>query len=163
MRRLLSVTCLTALLCTAAASLATANTSHEGWPKIDGRLIMHKQDQSGSIRGGSRSDELLGGHGNDDIWGRDAADVLWGDYKPGGQPTSQVDHLHGGAGNDFIYASHGTNYIDAGTGNDTIHAHYGHGTIDCGGGTDILYISHKARKGYRIRGCETISFKTNGS
>ena len=156
------VTVLTALLAAVAASLAAANTSHEGWPKIDGRLSMHKRDQSGGIRGTSKSDELLGGHGNDDVWGRGAADVLWGDYKPGGQPTSQVDHLHGGAGNDFIYASHGENIIDAGTGDDTIHAHYGHGSIDCGGGTDVLYISHKARKAYKITGCETISYKTNG-
>jgi Ca2+-binding RTX toxin-like protein len=163
MRRTLFVTCLTALLCAAAATLAVADTSHEGWPKIDGKLIMHKRDQSGPIRGTSKSDELLGGHGNDDIWGRTSADVLWGDYKPGGQPASQVDHLHGGAGNDFIYASHGKNIIDAGSGNDTIHAHYGHGSIDCGGGTDVLFISHRARKVYSVRGCETLSYKTSGS
>jgi Ca2+-binding RTX toxin-like protein len=163
MRRTLFVTCLTALLCALAATLAVADTSHEGWPRIDGRLTMHKQDQSGQMRGTSKSDELLGGHGNDDIWGRAGADVLWGDYKPGGQPASQVDHLQGGAGDDFIYASHGENVIDAGPGNDTIHAHYGHGSIDCGGGTDILFISHKAQKVYAIKACETISYKTNGS
>jgi Ca2+-binding RTX toxin-like protein len=163
MRRIMFVTSLTALLAATVVSLAAADTSHEGWPKIDGRLTMHKQDQSGQIRGTSKSDELLGGHGNDDIWGRSAADVLWGDYKPGGQPTAQVDHLHGGAGNDFIYASHGENIIDAGSGDDTIHAHYGHGSIDCGGGTDVLFISHKARRVYAIKGCETISFRTAGS
>jgi Ca2+-binding RTX toxin-like protein len=162
MRRLLMLCLATAMLLATGAALAAASTSHEGWPKIDGRLSMHKKDQSGTMRGTSRSDELLGGHGNDDIWGRGAADVLWGDYKAGGQPASQVDHLHGGAGNDFIYASHGENIIDAGTGDDTIHAHYGHGTIDCGGGTDVLYISHRARKAYKISGCETISYKTGG-
>lgn len=163
MPRFLIVTTLTALLCAAAATLAVANTSHDGWPKIDGKLTMHKRDQNGQIRGTAKSDELLGGHGNDDIWGRSGDDVLWGDYKPGGQPLSQVDHLQGGAGNDFIYASHGENTIDAGSGNDTIHAHYGHGSIDCGGGTDVLYISHKARRVYSVKGCETISYKTNGS
>jgi Ca2+-binding RTX toxin-like protein len=163
MRRILFVTALTALLTAAAATFAVADTSHADWPKINGRLIMHKRDQSGNISGTSRSDELLGGHGNDTIYGRGAADVLWGDYKPGGQPTSQVDHLYGGAGNDFIYASHGENIISGGAGDDTIHAHYGHGSIDCGPGHDTLFISHKARKVYKVTNCETISYKTNGS
>jgi Ca2+-binding RTX toxin-like protein len=144
------------------ASVAAANTSHDGWPRIDGVLRMHKQDQSTTMRGTTRNDELLGGHGNDDIWGRGGHDVIWGDYKPGGQPTAQVDHLHGGAGNEFIYASHGRNVIDAGAGDDTIHAHFGHGSIACGAGTDTLFISHRARKGYKISGCETISYKTLG-
>jgi len=153
---------LTALVLGVGATAGVANTSHEGWPQIDGDLIMHKADQSGQVRGTSRNDELLGGHGNDDIWGGTGRDVLWGDYKPGGQPESQVDHLHGGAGNDFIYASHGLNAIDAGPGDDTIHAHFGHGAIDCGTGRDVLFLSHKGRQGWRISGCETISYKTLG-
>jgi Ca2+-binding RTX toxin-like protein len=123
---------------------------------------MHKQDESGTLEGTERSDELLGGHGDDRLDGGPAADVLWGDYKPGGQPTSQWDHLDGGEGNDFIYASHGRNTIAAGPGKDTIHAHYGRGVIDCGGGADVLYISHKSKKNYKISHCETISFKTLG-
>jgi Ca2+-binding RTX toxin-like protein len=153
---------LTAIAALAGAAGAAASTSHEGWPGIDGKLLMHKQDQNGQISGTRKNDELLGGHGNDDVWGRGGSDVLWGDYKPGGQPTAQVDHLHGGAGSEFIYASHGTNYIDAGAGKDTIHAHYGHGSINCGPGQDTLFISHRARKGYRVTGCETISYKTVG-
>ena len=70
--------------------------------------------------------------------------------------------LYGGAGSDFIYASHGLNVIVAGAGNDTIHAHYGRGSIDCGGGRDTLFISHRAKRGYKISHCETISFKTIG-
>lgn len=163
MRRPLTVvlSALAALL--AFAALAPANTSHEGWPKINGVLKMHKHDQSSAIRGTAKSDELLGGHGNDTLYGRGAADVLWGDYKPGGQPTSQFDHIYGADGNDFIYASHGRNTIEAGAGKDTIHAHFGHGSIDCGPGIDTLYISRKARKVYKIKRCETISYKTNGS
>ena len=157
--RLLVLTGALTLVC---ASIAVASTSHAGWPSIDGKLIMHKQDESGQIRGTSKNDELLGGHGNDDIWGRGGTDVIWGDYKPGGQPESQVDHLHGGVGNEFIYASHGENIIDAGAGKDTIHAHYGHGSINCGPGQDTLFISHKARKKYQVTGCETISYKTVG-
>jgi Ca2+-binding RTX toxin-like protein len=163
MRRpiIVAATTLAALL--AGAAVAPANTSHEGWPEIDGVLKMHKQDQSSAIRGTDKSDELLGGHGNDTLYGRGAADVLWGDYKPSGQPTTQFDHIYGGDGDDFIYASHGRNTIDAGPGKDTIHAHFGRGSIDCGPGNDTLFISHKSKKGYKIKNCETISYKTNGS
>jgi hypothetical protein len=187
---LLGATCAAAI----AVPSATANTSHEGWPKITGVLIMNKQDQSrpidarpghdlfagtdpsyscdglhkntNCVRGGTVAkrghNELLGGHGNDAIAAGPQGDVLWGDYKPSGQPTTQVDHLTGGPGNDFIYASHGTNYISAGGGDDWIKAHYGHGMIDCGGGRDVLYVSRKAQKHYKISHCETISHKTLG-
>lgn len=146
----------------AVAGIATANTSHAGWPEINGVLKMHKQDQTGHMRGTSRNDELLGGHGSDTIWGRDGHDVIWGDYKPSGQNETQVDHLYGGAGNEFIYASHGRNVISAGAGNDTVHAHFGRGVIDCGSGRDIAFVSHRGRKGYKIRHCERISYKTLG-
>jgi Ca2+-binding RTX toxin-like protein len=106
--------------------------------------------------------ELLGGHGNDTIYAGPQGDVIWGDYKPSGQPSTQVDRMVGGAGRDFIYASHGTNDISAGSGNDYIKAHYGHGVIDCGGGVDVLYVSRRAQKHYKIRRCETISHKTLG-
>jgi Ca2+-binding RTX toxin-like protein len=153
---------LSTALALVSAGVATANTSHEGWPKIDGALTMHKQDESAGIDGTGKNDELLGGHGNDEIWGREGDDVIWGDYKPSGQPESQTDRLHGGAGSEFIYASHGRNIIDAGAGKDTIHAHYGRGAIDCGPGRDVLFISHRARKRYKVTGCETISYKTVG-
>jgi Ca2+-binding RTX toxin-like protein len=149
----------------AAAALggpATAQTSHEGWPKIDGVLKINKDDGNGTVKGTAKSDELLGGHDNDTLYGRGAADVLWGDYKPSGQGTAQVDHLYGGDGSDFIYASHGRNVIVAGSGRDTIHAHYGRGSIDCGAGKDTLFISHRSKPGYKITHCETISFKTVG-
>jgi Ca2+-binding RTX toxin-like protein len=149
-------------LTSSIVAVATANTSHDGWPNIDGVLKMHKADQSSAMRGTARNDELLGGHGNDTIWGRGGNDVIWGDYKPGGQPTSQVDHLAGGAGNDFIYASHGLDAISGGAGDDTIHAHFGHGSIDCGAGHDIVFLSHRGRSGWTLRHCERISYKTLG-
>ena len=160
--RPLSAVVLATALALLAGSVAAANTSHDGWPRIDGVLRMHKDDRSGLMRGTARSDELLGGHGSDTIFGRGAPDVLWGDYKPSGQSTAQVDHLYGGAGDDFIYASHGRNIISGGLGNDAIHAHFGYGSIDCGGGYDTLFISHRSKPGYRIRHCERISFKTVG-
>ncbi len=179
----------------AAATSGLANTSHAGWPKITGVLVMNKQDQSRPIdarpgrdlfAGTDRSyscdglhknrscahasgtvarrghNELLGGHGNDTIVAGAQGDVIWGDYKPSGQPSSQVDRLTGGAGGDFIYASHGTNIIRANGGDDDVKAHFGRGIIDCGAGRDTLYVSRRAQKSYKIRNCDRISHKTLG-
>ena len=106
--------------------------------------------------------ELLGGHGNDTIHAGPAGDVIWGDYKPSGQPTNQVDRLYGGPGNDFIYASHGTNYIRTGIGQDVVHAHFGRGSIHCGSIHAIIYISRKSRPHYKLSGCVHVSYKTLG-
>ena len=108
--------------------------------------------------------ELLGGHGNDTIHAGRWGDVLWGDYKPSGQPSTQVDRITGGAGRDYIYASHGWNTIRAGGGNDFVKAHFGRGVVDCGGGRDTLYISRRAKRSgrYKFRRCERISHKTRG-
>jgi Ca2+-binding RTX toxin-like protein len=160
--RLLGAAVPCALLCALPLAVAAANTSHAGWPPITGRLKMHKRDQSAPMRGTSRNDELLGGHGSDRISGRRGHDVIWGDYKPGGQPVTQYDQLSGASGNDFIYASHGTNSIAGGAGDDTIHAHFGRGTIDCGSGTDTVFVSRRGGSGWRLRGCERISHKTLG-
>ena len=184
------------------ASAASANTSHEGWPRIDGMLLMNKTDLARPLdarpghdpfagtdpryscdavhkRGAcqrrlvstatgrvvtrrSGHNELLGGHGNDTIYAGPWGDVLWGDYKPSGQPTTQVDTIVGGSGKDFIYASHGTNTIAAGGGDDWVKAHFGRGSIDCGGGNDLLFISRRAQRHYKIRHCERISHRTLG-
>jgi Ca2+-binding RTX toxin-like protein len=184
------------------AGTAAASTSHDGWPKINGMLLMNKTDAARPLdarpghdpfggsdpsyscdaihkRGScqkrmvhtaagvvvtSRSghNELLGGHGNDTLYAGPWGDVLWGDYKPSGQPSTQLDQIFGGAGKDFIYASHGTNNIAAGGGNDWVKAHFGRGTIDCGGGNDILYVSRKAQRRYKITHCDRISHKTLG-
>jgi hypothetical protein len=161
--RIRTVALLLAVFLLTGASASYANTSHAGWPLIDGVLAMNKQDQERSLHGlSSRHNELLGGHGSDHIFGGDSGDVIWGDYKPCCQPTTQVDHLHGRGGRDFIYASHGTNYIWAGSGNDVVHAHFGHGEIRCGRGRDIVFLSHKGRKGWHLYGCERISYFTRG-
>jgi hypothetical protein len=87
--------------------------------------------------------------------------VIWGDFWPSGQPARQLDHLYGGAGNDFIYVSHGTNRVFGGAGNDTIRAHYGRGgTIDCGSGNDRLHLSHRSERRYHsVKNCERIDNK----
>jgi RTX calcium-binding nonapeptide repeat (4 copies) len=145
------------------ATIAAANTSHEGWPQIDGLLVMHKADQNGDIQGAqNRHNELLGGHGDDTIRAGAAGDVIWGDYKPSGQPTTQVDHLYGGPGNDFIYASHGTNFIWTGGGVDVVHAHFGRGWIHCQSATVTVFLSRRGRPGWHLRGCRHISYKTLG-
>jgi Ca2+-binding RTX toxin-like protein len=200
MRKLMILTGLAAAFVPAA--VAPANTSHDGWPKIDGMLLMNKTDQSrpldarpghdpfagtdpryscdsvhlrGScqrrmvrsangfvVTSASGHNELLGGHGSDTIYAGPWGDVLWADYKPSGQPTTQSDSIVGGAGNDFIYTSHGRNTIAAGPGNDWVKAHFGKGTIDCGPGRDLLFISRRAQRQFTIRGCERISHKTLG-
>jgi len=162
MRRLLLSGVLSASLL--AAPVASANTSHAGWPPIDGALIMHKLDQSGPIYAPLPylHNELLGGHGNDSIYAGNAGDVIWGDYKPSGQPTTQQDVLQGGAGRDFIYASHGHNAIDTGGGDDVVHAHFGYGSITCHSAQTIVYLSHRSRPGYKLRGCRRISYETHG-
>lgn len=227
MRRLLVIALSLTLL---GSGLATANTSHAGWPQITGMLLMNKQDQSRPLDGRPGQDpfdgadptyscdglhhdsscvpggapfaarnlpcdddgpspvsglptflvrrlchqettqvvpddighnELLGGHGSDVIHAGPAGDVIWGDYKPSGQPTSQVDTIYGGPGRDVIYASHGTNLIYSGGGPDVIHAHFGGGEIHCSPQT-LLYLSRKSRKGYRLYGCKRISYFTLG-
>jgi Ca2+-binding RTX toxin-like protein len=148
---------------TAFAAVASARkASHKGWPKINGDLVMHKADESGPITATKldKHNELLGGHGDDVITAGNAGDVIWGDYKPFGQPTTQVDRLTGGAGRDFVYAGHGTNHIDTGAGRDVVHAHYGSGDIRCHSRRTIVYISHKARPHYKLTGCHRISYKT---
>lgn len=114
-----------------------------GWPQYLVRRICTSQ-RTATVPLDKGPNELLGGHGNDVIHAGPAGDVLWGDYKPTGQPTTQVDVLDGGPGKDFMYASHGTN------------------TIVTGGGSPLIYLSHKSRKLYRLHGCHKISYKTLG-
>jgi Ca2+-binding RTX toxin-like protein len=191
----LACTCALAL----SASVSVANTSHDGWPSIDGMLLMNKNDDGrpldarpghdpfsgqdeeyscdeihlrgdcqrrilgrGTVSSRAGHNELLGGHGSDTIHAGPWGDVIWGDYKPSGQPTGQRDRLYGSSGRDFIYASHGWNLIHAGGGDDWIKAHFGRGAIDCGGGVDTLYVSRRAQRRFKIRGCERISHKTLG-
>jgi hypothetical protein len=97
-----------------------AMADHEGWPQ-DQCLKMDKGPPglSHTLVGLEHVHNwLLGGYGNDTIYAGDAGDVIWGDYQPEGQPESQRDYIHGGAGEDWIYSSHGYNEIWTGAGND---------------------------------------------
>jgi hypothetical protein len=146
-------------------AVAQASTSHAGWPPIlrQNEQINRTSANTTLTAHPGVHNELLGGNGNDTIVGGDAGDVMWGDYLPGNQPTTQVDTMTGGAGNDFFYASHGLNIISTGGGMNVVHAHYGHGTITCGSRSDIVYLSHKSRPGYKLIGCRHISYATAGA
>jgi hypothetical protein len=141
-----------AVLALLSATVAAADASHAGWPKIDGKLIINKQNLDETMRGDRDLDnELLGGNGDDTIYGGQVGDVIWGDYEPSGQPTTQVDHIYAGNGPNFIYTSHGTNYVYTGTGHTKVYAHFGHGIIHCQSSRVIVYTTH--RGGYRLIGC----------
>jgi hypothetical protein len=127
--------------------------SHEGWPAISG-VFWKVIDGAHRFTGGPLSDELLGHHGDDVIRGRGGADVIWGDWDPVGNTEAQRDRLSGGAGDDWIYSSHGRNRIRAGSGNDVVWSFYGRGTVDCGSGFDRIRIRYSNK--YRFRNCERI-------
>jgi Ca2+-binding RTX toxin-like protein len=129
--------------------------SHKGWPAITGVLWKVLDSRSSDWVGGSDNDELLGHHGSDDITGGPGHDVLWGDWDPKNNTTRQRDVLRGGAGNDWIYPSHGTTTVKAGPGKDYIWAFYGKGTIDCGPGKDTVRI--RLNGAFKVRGCETVN------
>jgi hypothetical protein len=152
----------TVILTTWTAAAPAQKASHKDWPKIDGKVVIHKHDQQRPMRGlRHRHNELLGGHGDDTITAGDVGDVMWGDYKPSGQPTTQRDVLTGGPGKDHIYASHGTNMIVTNGGADRVHAHFGRGTITCTTKQPLVYLSHRSKPRYKLRGCTRITFRSS--
>jgi len=160
----LAVASVCALL--AAPALTSANTSHAGWPHIDGKLVMDKgpAGESHVLQGDpNRHNELLGGYGNDTIIGGSAGDVIWSDYHPSGQPAHQEAIIHAGNGPNFIYSNDTVNQVWTGDNPKTIvHAHFGSGTIHCGSPKIIVYLSHKSRPHYRLPGCRRLSYYTIG-
>ena len=156
--RLLPLTLAALAVCAAALLLAAAAfgmASHEGWPHTT-HHEGHPNNESGTMRGlDGRHNMLLGGDGNDTIWAGDEGDVIWGDSHPDGQPESQRDFLHGGAGEDWLYASHGYNEIWTGAGNDHVALVYGYGTVHCNGPglkTLVMRLLRRNRH-WRLVGC----------
>jgi RTX calcium-binding nonapeptide repeat (4 copies) len=131
-----------------------SKVSHLGWPAVTGILwIVRPEADIGQTDNGTElNDELLGLHGNDTLRGGFGHDILWGDQLPVGNNEWQHDVMDGGAGNDWIYSSHGRNDIQGGAGNDHIWGHFGRGTIDCGSGWDVVHTKHRST--YRLRHCE---------
>jgi Ca2+-binding RTX toxin-like protein len=138
------------------ASVAMAN--HTGWPS-DECLKMDKGPAglSHTLVGLEHVHNwLLGGYGNDTIFGGDDGDVIWGDYHPEGQSESQVDRLHGGAGDDWIYSSHGYNEIWTGGGDDHLALVYGHGVVFCDGGGLKTFVMRylPQNRPWKLVGCD---------
>jgi hypothetical protein len=120
---------------TAAVRAQAAMANHTGWP-ADECLKMDKGGAGAShtlVGLQNVHNWLLGGYGNDTFYAGARGDVIWGDYHPEGQPESQSDYIHGGAGEDWIYASHGFNEIWTGAGDDHLALVYGHGIVYCNG------------------------------
>jgi hypothetical protein len=85
-------------------------------------------------------------------------DVIWGDSHDGDQPTGQVDHLYGGPGEDWLYASHGYNHIWTGAGKDHVALVYGHGIVDCNGpGRKIFVMRYLPQnRPWKLVGCTNV-------
>ncbi len=155
MRRPLGILCATGVCLLVGSGIALGMANHEGWPPI-GHHQGHPGNESGVMRGADGvHNMLLGGDGNDTIWAGDSGDVIWGDSHPGGQPSTQKDFLHGGPGEDWLYASHGYNLIWTGAGDDHVALVYGYGTVYCNGpGLKTLVMRFlPANRHYRLVGC----------
>jgi Ca2+-binding RTX toxin-like protein len=141
--------------CALGVAGASGDVSHAGWPRTV--VVEFAGNRGGHLVGTDGADMLLGGPGDDTIRGGPGKDVLWGDRYPvprnGG---TQVDRMFAGAGDDWIYASHGRNVIFAGAGNDHVFAYFGRGVIDCGAGYDVLTLDRTTEKRYRYSGCEVV-------
>jgi hypothetical protein len=141
----------------------SCDSIHKMSSSCAGRFVVNAARSGFVITDRPGHSRLLGGHGDDTLRASPWGDVLWGDYKPTGNTRRQRDRLLGGAGPDFIYASHGHNVIHAGAGSDAIHGHFGRGRIDCGPGRDIVYVHGAHRKRYKLSNCEVVSTKTGES
>jgi hypothetical protein len=135
-----------------------AEANHEGWPP-DECLKMDK-GPAGAVHTLVGLEHvhnwLLGGYGNDTLYAGEAGDVMWGDYHPEGQPEDQRDYIHGGAGDDWIYSSHGYNEIWTGAGNDHLALVYGHGVVFCNGpGVKTFVMRYlPENRPWKLVGCE---------
>ena len=132
-----------------ASAVAGADVSHVGWPHTV--VVEFAGNRGATLVGTDGNSMLLGGPGSDTIIAGPGNDILWGDrYPVPDNPTTQIDRIYGGGGNDWIYASHGLNYIYGGSGNDHIFAYFGHGLIDCGHGYNVVTIDRTTEHAYHI-------------
>jgi Ca2+-binding RTX toxin-like protein len=155
MRRLLLITLMFSL---APAGLAAANTSHEGWPRITGVLLMNKTDSSRPLDARPNHDPFGGAdprYSCDAIHTRGKCQRRFVRTAAGVVVTTRAGHneLLGGHGSDTIFAgpwgdvlwgdykpsgqnSTQVDRIFGGPGNDFIYSSHGANAIAAGGGND---------------------------
>jgi RTX calcium-binding nonapeptide repeat (4 copies) len=153
----LSLAVLAILLVGAVTSaIAGANTSHAGWPRINGMLLMNKRDQSRPL-------DARPGH--DPFAGTDSSyscDGLHQDSTCVGQPRKCVFHhnckdtvhVSSAARHNELLGAHGSDTIHAGPWGDVIWGDYKPGgqpsgqfdRLSGGPGRDFIYASH----GYNV-------------
>ena len=104
---LISLACLAAL----PASVASGNTSHEGWPRIDGMLLMNKTDSTRPLDARPGQDPF---HGTDPRYSCDAIHKR-------GKCHRRFVRVRGTRGR-VMTSRHGHNELLGGHGSDTIHA-----------------------------------------
>ena len=127
------------------------------WPRLSGLLwIAQSKSKDVTLQGTDESDELLGFGGDDELHGYGGADIIWGNFHPSINPTGQRDLIDGGAGNDWLYTSHGRNTVLGGPGNDFLYAYYGRGTLDCGPGKQDTAKIRLGTGQYKVKNCERI-------
>jgi hypothetical protein len=159
---------LLALICSVTAGLAAtpalANTSHEGWPRITGVLVMNKQDQSRPIDARPRHDLFAG---TDRSYSCDGLHKNRSCAHASGTVARRGhNELLGGHGNDTIYAgeqgdviwgdykpsgqpTHQVDRLNGGPSRDLIYASHGTNLIRANNGNDYI----KAHFGRGIIDC----------
>src|SRR3954462_257906 len=168
MRRLALALC--AVLSVAATPVA-ANTSHAGWPGIDGMLLMNKEDSARPLDARPGHDPFAG---LDEDYSCDSVHLVgscqerFGESDAGYVVTERPGHneLLGGHGSDTIYAgpwgdvmwgdykpsgqpASQRDRLYGGPGGDHVYASHGWNTIRAGGGDDWV----KAHFGRGIIDC----------
>ena len=157
MRKLLLITL---TFCLVPTGLAAANTSHEGWPRITGMLLMNKTDTSRPLDARPNHDPFGGTdprYSCDAIHKRGKCQRRFVPGAAGRVMTSRHGHnqLLGGPGSDSIHAgpwgdviwgdykpshqpSTQVDTIVGGAGRDHIYASHGTNAIAAGGGRDWI-------------------------
>lgn len=144
-----------AVVCSLGITTASGDVSHVGWPHT---VTVWFADNSGQrLVGTDGNDMLLGGAGSDHIYGGPGNDIIWGDRYPTPNGPNQTDWLYGGTGDNWIYASHGTNHIFTGPDDNRVFAYFGRGTIVCGPGNDIITLSKSSYHNYTTQNCKDVT------
>jgi hypothetical protein len=137
-----------ALACLLQASVAVANTSHDGWPSIDGVLLMNKDDSSRPLDARPGHDPFDGQDGDyscDEVHARaGGCQRRFVEGDDGNRVMSQR------AGHNELLGGHGSDTIHAGPWGDVIWGDYKpggqptsqHDRLYGGPGRDFIYASH---------------------